>query len=155
MTDQSSSEADVKVTSTKEGIKISATPTKAGEPKSGVNVFVRPDFIHEPIEGFVGFVKEYAVVGLAIGFAVGSQAQEIVKQVLKTFIDPAFQLFFGKALSSRTFTLHFSNHVGVFGWGALTYSLLNFIFVLAAIYAIVKFFKLDKLKNSDKKKKKA
>ncbi len=160
MTNQPKPQTDLTVTATEGGVKIVAPPVKAGQQhRPGMNVFVTPDFINEPIEGFVGFLKEYAVVGLAVGFAVGSQAQLVVKQILATFIDPLFQLLFGKALSTRIFTLHFRSHAANFGWGALTYSVLDFVFVLAAIYVIIKFFKLDKLKKETeqeaKKKKKA
>ena len=160
MTNQPKPQTDLTVTTTEDGVKIVAPPVKAGQQhRPGMNVFVTPDFINEPIEGFVGFLKEYAVVGLAVGFAVGSQAQLVVKQILATFIDPLFQLLFGKALSTRTFTLHFRHHAANFGWGALIYSVLDFVFVLAAIYVIIKFFKLDKLKKDTKeetkKKKKA
>lgn len=155
MTELTNAKADLKVTSTEDGVKITTPPAKPGDHRSGVNVFVRPDFINEPIEGFVGFLKEYAVVGLAVGFAVGSQAQQVVKQIVTTFIDPAFQLLFGKSLSSQTFTLHFHDHSANFAWGALIYAVLNFLFVLAAIYAIIKLFKLDKFKKQPKKKKKA
>ena len=138
---------DVTVTTTKDGAVHIDTPPGKKHGKPNVSVFVTPDFVAEPIEGFVGFLKEYAVVGLAVGFAIGSQAQQVVKQVLTSFIDPAFQLLFGQALSNRMVTLHFRSHTANFGWGALLYSLLNFIFVLAAIYAIIKLFKIDKLQK--------
>lgn len=153
MSQEIKTETNVKVTTTEGSVKIE-TPAGEGATKHGFNVFVTPDFINEPIEGFVGFLKEYAVVGLAVGFAVGTQAQQVVKQILSSFLDPSFQLVFGKVLSSRTFTLHFQGHSADFGWGALLYSILNFLFVLAAIYTIIKLFKLDKLKKVARSKKK-
>ncbi len=98
-----------------------------------------------PTGGFVGFLREYTVVGLAIGFVIGTQAQTLVKLLVSSFIDPAFQLLFGQALSQRNFVLHWHDRAASFGWGGFAYGLLNFLFVLAAIYAIVKFFKLDRL----------
>jgi len=103
-----------------------------------------------PAAGFVNFLREHAVVGLAIGFVIGTQVQTLVKQLVASFIDPLFQLLFGQALSQRTSTLHWHGRAASFGWGAFVYGLLDFIFVLAAIYFIVKFFNLDKL---DKPKK--
>lgn len=103
--------------------------------------------VHEinPVGGFIGFLREHAVVGLAIGFVVGLQAQELVKLLVGSFINPAFQLFFGQALSQRTIVLTWHDRAATFGWGGFAYGLLNFLFVLLAIYAIVKFFNLDKL----------
>lgn len=109
--------------------------------------------IHEvnPVSGFVGFLRDYAVVGLAVGFVIGLQAQNLVKVLVSSFIDPAFQLLFGQALSQRAFVLHFHGRTASFTWGAFVYGLLNFLFVLAAIYILVKFFSLDKLDRPTKK----
>ncbi|HWB39085.1 MAG TPA: MscL family protein [Candidatus Saccharimonadales bacterium] len=125
-------------------------PTSDRKPKPNPAVVVVQEA--NPVGGFVAFLREHAIVGLAIGFIVGLQAQTLVKQLVSSFIDPAFQLFFGKALQDRTFTLHFGNHTAAFGWGAFVYILLNFIFVLAAIYMVVKFFNLEKLDKPPKKK---
>lgn len=93
----------------------------------------------------MNFLRENAIVGLAVGFVAGSQAQALVKTLISSFLDLAFKLLFGKELSKRTFTLHLFNNWADFGWGAFVYALLNVLFVLAAIYAIIKLFKLDRL----------
>ncbi len=109
--------------------------------------------MHEvnPVSGFLGFLKDYAVVGLAVGFVIGLQAQNLVKVLVSSFIDPAFNLLFGQALSQRTFVLEWHGRTSSFTWGAFAYGLLNFLFVIAAIYIIVKFFALDKLDRPTKK----
>ena len=103
------------------------------------------DAVKEQVSGFVDFVREKAIVGLAIGFVVGQQAQGVIKQLIISFVDPAFQLFFGENLSSRTFTLQLGHNSAKFGWGGMVYILLNLLFVLLTIYALIKIFKLDKL----------
>ena len=107
-------------------------------------VVVSPDLQH-PVSGFLDFLREHAVVSLAIAFVIGLQSQTLVKQLVSSFIDPLFKLLFGQALSQRTFTLHWHDRAANFGWGAFVYGLLDFLFVLAAVYAIVKILKLDKL----------
>lgn len=102
---------------------------------------VTPDVF---VGGFVSFLREHAIVGLAVGFAIGAQAQLLVKTLVSSFIDPMFALFFGQQLSKQTFTLQFATHAPVdFGWGAFVYGLLNFMIVLASIYVIIRLFKLD------------
>src|SRR5579872_3032154 len=56
------------------------------------------------LSGFVQFLRDYSVLGLAIGFALGAQVQNVVKQLISSFIDPLFQLIFpgNKELSART-----------------------------------------------------
>lgn len=110
------------------------------------------DIVKEQVNGFVTFLREHAIVGLAVGFVVGAQSQAVVKQLIASFIDPAFQLFFGGArLSERTFTLHLWNNSANFGWGGMVYALLNLLFVLAIIYALIKLLKLDKLDKPKEK----
>lgn len=125
------------------------TPKSARKPKPAVARVIVEEV--NPVDGFVEFLKEYAVVGLAVGFIIGLQAQTLVKQLVSSFIDPAFHLFFGQALQARTFTLHFGDRYANFGWGAFVYGLFSFFFVLAAIYAIVKVFALDKFNKASKK----
>jgi large conductance mechanosensitive channel protein len=105
------------------------------------------------VNGFLEFLREHSVVSLAIAFVIGLQSQVLVKQLVSSFIDPLFKLLFGQALSMRTFTLHFNERAVNFSWGAFAYSLLDFLFVLAAIYAIVKLLKLDKLDKPKPKSK--
>lgn len=107
-----------------------------------ISVAARPE---EVVGGFFTFLREKAVVGLAVAFVVGTQVQGLVKALIEHIIDPAFKLFLGERLSKRTFTFRFADNVANFGWGAVVYALLNFLFVVAAIYAIIKIFKLDKL----------
>lgn len=108
------------------------------------------DVVKEQVGGFVDFLREHAIVGLAVGFVAGAQAQAVVKQLITSFIDPFIQLLFGGAkLSERTFTLQLFGNAATFGWGAMVSVLLNLIIVLATIYILIKVLNLDKL---DKKK---
>ncbi len=101
----------------------------------------------KPVGGFVDFLRERAVVALAIGFVLGTQVQTVVKQVIDSFVNPLFQLLFpgNKALNSRTFTLDFHHRSANFGWGAIAYAFLDFLFVAVTVYVIIKIFQLDKL----------
>lgn len=105
------------------------------------------DIVREQVGGFVNFVREHAIVGLAIGFIIGTQAQTVIKQLVDSFITPLLGVLFGSSLKSQTFVLSGEK----FTWGAMIYALINLLFVLAAIYALIKIFKLDKLdKPKDK-----
>ena len=103
-----------------------------------------------PDHGFVGFLRENAVIGLAVGLVIGTQVQSVVKQLVTSVLDPLFQLLFGRALSQRTLSLHLHGRTADFAWGSFVYVLIDFIFVLLAVYLIIKVLKLDKL---DKPKK--
>ena len=135
----------------------SNTPTKRPTARQHVRrarksvIDIAPDVFSQPVSGFVMFLREHAIVGLAIGFVIGTQVQAVVKQITDSFINPLFALLFSgnKSLAARTFTLHFGRRHANFGWGAFAYTLLDFLFVLAVLYTLIKVSKLDKL---DKKK---
>ncbi|MEK7599512.1 MAG: MscL family protein [Patescibacteria group bacterium] len=127
------------------------TPKSARHPKPKVTQIVTQE-VTQPVNGFMDFLREYTVVSVAVAFVIGLQAQTLIKQLVSSFIDPLFKLIFGQALSLRTFTLEFNGRTAVFDWGAFAYGLLNFLFVLAAIYALISILNLDKLDKPKNKK---
>lgn len=101
--------------------------------------------------GFVNFIREQGVVGMAVGLAIGTAAGDTVKKLVTAFIDPLVQLVVGsqQGLQSASFTVEIAGRRGEFLYGAFISSLITLIAVAFVIYAIVHFLKLDKL---DKKK---
>lgn len=101
--------------------------------------------------GFVEFLRTQAVVGLAIGFIIGTQAKVLVDQFSASFINPILGLVIGggENLSAQQFSLTISDNTAVFKWGAFVFVLINFVITAAIIYFAFKWLRLDKL---DKKK---
>ena len=101
--------------------------------------------------GFVNFIREQGVVGMAVGLAIGTAAGDTVKKLVTAFIDPLVQLIVGsqQGLQSASFTVEIAGRRGEFLYGAFVSSLITLIAVAFVVYAIVHFLKLDKL---DKKK---
>ena len=101
--------------------------------------------------GFVNFIREQGVVGMAVGLAIGTAAGDTVKKLVTAFVDPLVQLIVGsqQGLQSASFTVEIAGRKGEFLYGAFISSLITLIAVAFVVYAIVHFFKLDKL---DKKK---
>jgi large-conductance mechanosensitive channel len=103
------------------------------------------DLVREQLGGFIQFLRDHAVVGVAIGFIVGLQAQTLIKQLVDSFITPLLTLIVGQDLQHRSFTIgNGPSEVG-FPWGAFVYSLVDFLVVLLFIYLVVKIFRLDRL----------
>ena len=101
--------------------------------------------------GFVNFIREQGVVGMAVGLAIGTAAGDTVKKMVTAFIDPLVQLIVGsqKGLQAASFTVEIAGRKAEFLYGAFVSSLITLLAVAFVVYAIVHFFKLDKL---DKKK---
>lgn len=102
-------------------------------------------------QGFVDFLRSQGVVGIAIGFVMGTQAKLLIDQMSKSFIDPVLGLILGgdTTLSEKTLYVQVNSASATFSWGAFVYSIINFLIIAAVIYFVFKWLRLDKL---DKKK---
>ena len=106
-----------------------------------------------PFSGFMNFVRQQGVVGLAVGLVIGTQIKLLVDQLIASFINPILGLILpGQGdLSQKKFTLTISEleKTAVFEWGQFVYVLISFLAVAAIIYYIIHALKLDRI---DKKK---
>ncbi len=101
--------------------------------------------------GFMTFIREQGVVGLAVGLAIGTAAGDTVKKLVTAFIDPLVQLVVGsqQGLQAASFSIEIAGRKGEFLYGAFISSLITLLAVAFVVYVIIHFLKLDKL---DKKK---
>lgn len=102
--------------------------------------------------GFVDFVREQGVVGLAVGLAIGAAAGEAVKTLVEEFINPIVGFIIG-GISLEQVVWHTGLKNGSaelsFGWGAILSALITLLATAFVIYQVVHLAKLDRL---DKKK---
>ena len=104
------------------------------------------------IMGFVDFVREQGVIGLAVGLAIGVAASGMVQSIVNEFINPIVGFILGNADLSEL-----AWHTGlsrggtelVFGWGAILGATITLLATAFVVYGLVHIAKLDKL---DKKK---
>ncbi len=121
-----------------------------GREHHGVTILLdTDDVLKHQVGGFTNFLSEYAVVGLAVGFVVGQQANAIMKQLVASFVKPWVQVVFGEQLDNKVATLHHGTTPVPVPWGAFVYTLIEFLIVVIAIYLFVKLLRLDKLKKKD------
>jgi large conductance mechanosensitive channel protein len=104
--------------------------------------------------GFVSFVREQGVVGLAVGLAIGTSAGAAVKSIVDNFINPIVGFLIGGIdLSQVKWVVVAADEHGkgglAFGWGAILSAVITLLATAFVIYQIVHIAKLDRL---DKKK---
>ena len=105
--------------------------------------------------GFMTFIREQGVVGLAVGLAIGTAAGASVKVIVDEFINPIVALLTrGVDLSSLKWVIIAEDKGAhqpevAIGYGAILSSLIVLTATAVVIYLIIHFAKLDRL---DKKK---
>lgn len=99
------------------------------------------------VSGFVDFLREQSVVGLAIGLVIGTQVKALADQLIASFINPLIGLILPGtgSLDKKVFVLHLGEKAATFAWGSFVAVLLSFTTTAAVIYFVFKSLKLDKL----------
>ena len=126
--------------------------TRAAIVKERVHAVPGAAYVNSKLSGFVSFLREQAVVGLAIGIVIGTEVQGIAKALIADFINPLIALLMpgGGDLASKAFYIHRAGRPPQkFMWGDFISGVIAFIMIVAVIYFVIKGVKLDKL---DKKK---
>jgi large conductance mechanosensitive channel len=92
--------------------------------------------------GFMDFIREQGVVGLAVGFILGGAVSKTVTSLVENIINPLVGMLLGKvALADKALT------VGAISlkWGSFISTIVDFLIIAAVVYFGVKALGLDKL----------
>jgi len=93
--------------------------------------------------GFVDFIRERGVMGLAIGFVLGTSVQRVVTAFVTDIVNPFVGTFMGNGEGLKNFA------VGRFLVGDFISVTIDFLILILIVYAVFKMLGLEKL---DKKK---
>lgn len=100
------------------------------------------------MKGFMEFIREQGVVGLAVGFILGGAISKVVTALVDDVVNPLVGLLLGKAdgLAAASFMAGSAE----IRWGDLVAVLIDFIIIALVIYFGVKWLRLDKLDKKGK-----
>ncbi len=99
------------------------------------------------MKGFLTFIREQGVVGLAVGFVLGGAVSKVVTSLVADIINPVLGIVLGAAgdLSEAGIKVGSAEIM----WGNFIATTIDFIIIALVVYFGVKLIGLDKL---DKKK---
>lgn len=99
------------------------------------------------MKGFLEFVREQGVVGLAVGFILGGAVSKVVSSLVQDIINPLLGILLGAAgnLSEMSWVVGQAE----ISWGKFIAVLVDFVIIALVVYFGVRGLRLDKL---DKKK---
>ncbi len=97
------------------------------------------------MKGFLDFIREQGVLGLAIGFILGGAVSKVVSALVADIINPFLGFFLGLAgnLKDSSFSIGSAKIL----WGDFIMNIIDFLVIALVIYIgfkILKFNKLDK-----------
>ncbi len=99
------------------------------------------------MRGFIHFVREQGVVGLAVGFILGGAVSKVVSAIVTDLISPLLGVALGAVgnFKDASFSLGSAKVL----YGDFISTSIDFVVIALVVYFGVKILKLDKL---DKKK---
>lgn len=105
-----------------------------------------------PVNGFINFIREKGVVGLAIGLAIGTAATALVSTIVNALITPTISLLLGLIGLQSLKNMNYVVKRAADGTPLITYAvgdlidaLIKFLAIAAVIYFVVLGLRLDKL----------
>ncbi len=99
------------------------------------------------MKGFIDFIREQGVVGLAVGFILGGAVSKVVSALVTDIVNPLLGVILGFAGGFKTASLKIGSAEILYG--DMLSVFIDFLVIASVVYFGVKVLGLDKL---DKKK---
>lgn len=106
-------------------------------------------FIIRSMKGFMNFIREQGVVGLAVGLTLGGAVSKFVTAMVEDLVNPLVGIVIGSknGLASAAYTIPHTQ--AIIKWGDLLSKAIDFMVIAFLIYVAVSKIGLSRL---DKKK---
>lgn len=99
------------------------------------------------LSGFMEFIREQNVVGLAVGLVLGTSASALVNSLINNVLMPPLGFLLGSADGLRGLVWHMgvtpSGEMASVFYGQFINDMINFLVLAFVIYLVIKFLKLD------------
>lgn len=104
----------------------------------------------DTLKGFLDFIREQGVIGLAIGFLLGGAVSKVVSALVTDIINPLLSFAFGSTEGLKQ--AHIALVDTKIMWGDFASVLIDFFIVAAVIYFGFKRLGFDKIDKPKEKK---
>ena len=99
------------------------------------------------MRGFIKFIREQGVVGLAVGFILGGAISKLVTSLVNDIVNPILGIILNKAGGLKSAYIKIGP--AKLMWGNFTSSIIDFLVIAFIVYFGVKGLRIE---NLDKKK---
>ena len=121
----------------KEAAKEETSSKKGGIVKGGA------EKLKGGASGFMTFIKEQNIVGLAVGLVLGTHAGALVNSLVNNVFMPPIGLLLGSTEGLKGWSVEIGSTGASIALGAFLNDLINFIILAFVIYIVIKALKLD------------
>lgn len=97
------------------------------------------------MKGFINFIREQGVIGLAVGFILGGAVSKLVSALVTDIINPILGIILGAAGGLKTASFNVGSAKILYG--DLISTFIDFIIIAFVVYYGVRMLGLDKLDN--------
>jgi len=94
------------------------------------------------MKGFVDFIREKGVVGLAVGFLLGGAVSKLVAALVEDLINPVISIVLNRVGNLADASVRIAG--ATLKWGHLVSTLIDFVVIAAVVYFGVKGLGLDR-----------
>ncbi len=94
------------------------------------------------MKGFLTFIREQGVLGLAIGFILGGAVSKIVASLVNDVINPILGMGLGAVEGLKGAFIQIGS--AKLMWGSFINTMIDFVIVAAVVYGLVKLLGLNK-----------
>ena len=98
------------------------------------------------MKGFIEFIREQGVVGLAVGFILGGAVSKVVSAFVTDIINPLLGIVLGTKDGLKTAALHVGSAEILYG--DMISVVIDFLIIALVVYFGVKMLGLNKLDKS-------
>ncbi|MDF1497915.1 MAG: MscL family protein [Patescibacteria group bacterium] len=98
------------------------------------------------MRGFINFIREQGVVGLAVGFILGGAVSKVVASLVTDIINPIIGVALGTAGGLDNAVLQVGSAQIL--WGSFVSVIIDFLIIALVVYYGVKVLRLDKMDKS-------
>lgn len=107
----------------------------------------KPPLIH----GFMDFIRQQGVIGLAVGFILGGAVTKVVASLVNDIINPIVGILLGAAGSLKDMYLQVGPARIL--WGSFINTIIDFLIIASIVYFAIKGIGLDKIDKEKPAKK--
>ncbi|MDD3773980.1 MAG: MscL family protein [Patescibacteria group bacterium] len=93
------------------------------------------------MKGFMNFIREQGVAGLAVGFILGGAVSKIVSSLVDDIINPLLGVILGAAGNLNQASVKIGSVQ--LNWGSFVNTTIDFIVIALVVYFGVKLLRLD------------